>query len=86
MSFVGVTGPWASWWLANRNGGLPTGTFGSALVSDLAVGDYIIGVRSKVATVGGVTSGMQSFTLSRVGYSNYPVSWRTGDTVHIIRP
>lgn len=86
MAFSTVTGTYATWWLANRNGGVATGTFGSALVSDLAVDDYVIGARSKVVSLGTTTSGVLTLTLSRPGYPNYTVGWRTADTVHIIRP
>lgn len=85
MAFTTVTGAYANWWLANRNGGLPGGTFGSALVSDLLVGDYVVGARSKVVSLGSTVSGVLTLTLSRVGYPNYTVGWRTADTVHIIR-
>lgn len=86
MAFTAVTGAWATWWVANRNGGVPTGTFGSALVSDLLVGDYVVGARSKVEVLGTTTSGVRTLTLSRPGYPNYVVGWRAADTVHIIRP
>lgn len=86
MSFVAVTGAWASWWLANRNGGVASGTFGSALVSDLAVGDYVVGARTTVVSTGSTTSGVRTLTLSRPDAPNFTVGWRTADTVHIIRP
>ena len=86
MAFTAVTGTWASWWLANRNGGLPSGTFGSALVSDLLAGDYVVGSRTTVVSTGTTTSGVRTLTLSRPGAPNFTVGWRTADTVHIIRP
>lgn len=86
MAFSTVTGAWANWWKANRNGGYPGGTFGSALVSDLAVDDYVVGARSTVVSTGSTASGIRTLTLSRPGAVNYTVGWRTADTVHIIRP
>jgi hypothetical protein len=86
MSFAAVTGVWANWWLANRNGGVATGTFGSALVSDLLAADYVVGARTTVVSTGTTTSGVRTLTLSRPGYPNFVVGWRTADTVHIIRP
>jgi hypothetical protein len=86
MAFAAVTGAYATWWAANRNGGVGAGTFGTALVSDLLVDDYVIGARSTVVSLGTTTSGVRTLTLSRPGYSNYTVGWRTADTVHIIRP
>lgn len=86
MAFTTVTGTYANWWTANRNGGVAAGTFGTALVSDLAAGDYVIGARSTVVSTGTTTSGVRTLTLSRPGFLNYTVGWRTADTVHIIRP
>jgi hypothetical protein len=86
MAFASITGAYANWWTSNRNGGVQAGTFGTALVSDLLVNDYVVGVRSKVVSLGTTTSGVLTLTLSRPGYPNYTVSWRTTDTVHIIRP
>lgn len=86
MAFSTVTGAWANWWAANRNGGVTAGTFGAALPSDLVAGDYVVGARSTVVSTGTTTSGVRTLTLSRPGYPNYTVGWRTADTVHIIRP
>lgn len=86
MAFNAVTGAWANWWKENRPGGLPDGTFGSALVSDLAAGDYVVGARSTVVSTGSTSSGIRTLTLQRPGSANYNVGWRTADTIHIIRP
>lgn len=86
MAFTAVTGAYASWWVANRPGDLPNGTFGTALVSDLLVGDYVTGARCTVVSLGTTTSGVRTMTMSRPGHPNFTVGWRTADTVHIIRP
>lgn len=86
MAFAALTGAWATWWLNNRHGGLPTGTFGSALPSDLLVGDYVVGMRSTVASLGNTNAGVRSVTFSRPGVPNYTVGMRTADPIHVIRP
>jgi hypothetical protein len=53
------------------------------LVSDLVVGDYVIGARSKVTAVG--TAGTtRSVTLERNGQI-YTVTWVSAHTVRFIR-
>lgn len=86
MAFSTVTGAYANWWTANRPGDASGGTFGTALVSDLLVGDYVTGARATVIALGTTTSGVRTMTMSRPGYPNFTVGWRTADTVHVIRP
>ena len=86
MAFSTVTGTYASWWIANRPGDAASGTFGTALVSDLIVNDYVTGARCTVVSLGSTVSGVRTMTMSRPGYPNFTVGWRTADTVHIIRP
>jgi len=74
----------ANWWLAYRNGGLPNGTVYNALVSDLAVNDYLVGARAKVTATGATTSGNRALTLDRLG-TTMNVSWQAASTVQIIR-
>ena len=85
MAFTAITGTYASWWIANRPGDNAAGTFGTALVSDLLVGDYVTGARATVVSLGSTVSGIRTMTMSRPGYLNFTVGWRTADTVHIIR-
>lgn len=74
----------ANWYLAYRNGGLPSGTVYNCLVSDLTVGDYLPGPRLKVVSIGAVAGGNSTFTVSRVGFT-FTVTMPTASSVQIIR-
>lgn len=86
MAWTPTTNAYLSWYLAYRNGGAGAGTTGTALVSDLQVNDYLVGCRSTVMVTGSTVSGSRSLTLRRPGFPDYVVSWKTGDSVPIIRP
>lgn len=68
MALVQITGSRAAYWESFRPG--PTGgTMYTALVSDLAVGDFICGSRAVVVSTGTTTGGNRTLTLSRVGHT-----------------
>lgn len=71
MALTQVTGARATYWLATRPGpGTPTGTtVYTALVSDLAAGDFLCGMRAKVVSTGSTTSGNRTLTLTRLGHT-----------------
>ena len=85
MAFSTLNNTWTSWYLANRPGDKPTGSPGTALVSDLVAGDYVVGSRASVVSTGTTTSGNRTLTMSRVGYPNFTVVWVAASTVLIIR-
>lgn len=84
MAFSALNNSQTAWFLANRPGGLPAGTPGTCLVSDLAVGDFDIGSRAKVTATGATTSGVRSITMQRAGVT-FTVNWTAASTVLIIR-
>jgi hypothetical protein len=77
------------WWKSTRPGVNvdPSATLRSGLVSDLAVGDFLVGARA-VITATGNTSGnpaVRALTLQRRGELNYDVSWPAAATVWFTR-
>jgi hypothetical protein len=64
-----ITDAYATWLKAQRPGGKPTGTVYDCLVSDLAVGDYLVGPRATVLTIAAVSGSTRSMTLTRLGYT-----------------
>lgn len=85
MAFAGLNNAQTAWWLANRPGGLPEGTPGTALVSDLAADDYLVGARARVAGTGSTSGGVRTLTLERLG-TQFTVGWVAASSVIIIRP
>lgn len=73
----------STWWLNNRNY-QTNGLVYNGLVSDLAAGDYLVGVRAKVFATGATTSGNRALTLERNGVQ-FAVSWPATSTVQLIR-
>lgn len=76
-------------WIAVRPGFGETpataGTLYSALVSDLADGDYIVGLRAKkVPGTDSTVSSVRTFTVQRAG-TTFTVAYPTGATVWITR-
>jgi hypothetical protein len=84
VTLTAQSGSLASWWLLNRNGGLPAGTVYNGLVSDLAANDYLVGARARVAATGATTSGNRALTLDRNGVQ-FAVTWPAAATVQLIR-
>lgn len=85
MTFTPTSNPQNTWFLQNRNGGLPTGTIGVATVADLLVGDYLVGTRATVTVLGTTTSGNRTLTLTSNGIS-FVVSLVAASSLTIIRP
>lgn len=56
----------------------------TALVSDLAVNDYLVGPRARVASLGATTAGLRAITLERMGVQ-WTVNWTATSTVIISR-
>jgi len=77
------------WWVSMRPGlGTdPAATLRSGLVSDLVVGDYLIGARSVITAIGasGGATVTRSITLQRRGELTYTVAWVNGATVWFTR-
>jgi hypothetical protein len=84
MALVQVTGARATYWLNTRPGHNEGGTMYTALVSDLAAGDFLCGPRCEVVSTGSTTSGNRTLTLRRVGFQ-WTTTMRAADTVAIIR-
>jgi hypothetical protein len=88
MALAAVSTTIRDWWLAVRPGtGLvsaPAGIY-TALVSDLAVGDYVLGIRAKVTATGATASGVRTFTVQKVNSGEFTVSWPAAQTVMIGR-
>ena len=67
----------------------PAATLRSGLVSDLAVGDYLIGVRAVVQTGsgagGGAATATRSLILRRRDELDFTVNWVNGSTVWFTR-
>lgn len=86
MAYSTLSNAWTAWYLANRPGGKPSGAPGTALVSDLAAGDYVVGARVTIVSTGSTTSGNRTLTVTRAGVSaNFDVVWVAASTVLIIR-
>lgn len=79
-----LTDTYATWLIAQRNGGKASGTVYDCLVSDLVVGDYLVGPRCFVATVGATTSGVRAMTFTRLGFT-FAANYVAASTVRIIR-
>jgi hypothetical protein len=62
---------------------VPSGQPGNALVSDLAVNDYLPGQRAKITAISGTTN--RTLTLERRGFT-YQVTWVGASSVVAIRP
>jgi hypothetical protein len=84
MALTQVTGALANWLLIQRNGGFGAGTVYTCLVSDLAVGDYMPGMRAFVASTGTTTSGNRTLTLTRLGFT-WTQTLVAAHTIQIIR-
>ena len=67
MALAQITGARATYWQSLRPGPQGTGTMYTALVSDLAAGDFICGTRATVVSTGATTSGNRTLTLTRLG-------------------
>ena len=78
------------WWLSWRPGvGTdPSATLRSGLISDLQVGDYLVGPRAVVTSIGatGGATVTRSITLQRRGELTFDVAWVNGATVWFTRP
>ena len=85
MAFSSLSNAWTTWYLAQRNGGVGSGTPGTCLVSDLAVGDYLVGARCKITATGSTTSGVRSLTVDRNGITS-TIQQVAASSVVIIRP
>lgn len=77
------------WWMSWRPGvnTSPSATMRTGLVSDLAVGDYLVGPRAIVTSIGasGAATVVRSVTLQRRGELTFTVSWVNGATVWFTR-
>lgn len=74
-------------WLATRQpvGAAAKTQLGTALVSDLVVGDFLPGVRATVTATGATTSGNRAVTLQRRGELSFSVSWPATASVWVAR-
>lgn len=69
MALVQITGTRANYWLSTRPGPQEGTAMYTALVSDLAAGDFICGMRATVVSTGATTSGNRTLTLIRLGFT-----------------
>ena len=77
-------------WLVGQRPGVgtdPSATLRSGLVSDLAVGDYLIGSRAIITSIGaaGAATATRSITMQRRGELTFTVAWVNGATVMFTR-
>lgn len=86
MAFAALNNAQTTWFKTNRHGGLPSGNAGTALVSDLLVNDYLVGMRATVTATGTTTSGVRTLTVNRFGQGTMTIQWVAASTVIIIRP
>jgi hypothetical protein len=65
----------------------PSATLRSGLVSDLAVGDFLVGARAMITSIGasGAATVTRSITLQRRGELTFTVNWVNGATVYFTR-
>ena len=77
------------WWVNTRPcvNTYPAATLRTGLVSDLQVGDYLIGARAVITAIGssGAATATRSITLQRRGELTYTVAWVNGATVWFTR-
>jgi len=78
-----VSDTYSTWLMAIRNGNKPTGVVYNCLVSDLVAGDYIVGARLLVTSLGATTGGVRAVTGTRVGQS-MTVNWVATSSVRIV--
>lgn len=86
MAFAALVNTYTAWMLANRAGSAPGGSPGTALVSDLIVGDWLVGARATVTALGTTTSGVRTLTLGKISGASHSVQWVAASSVVIIRP
>lgn len=68
MALTQVTGSRATYWLSQRPGPGGGGLLYTALVSDLAVDDFVCGMRATVTATGATSSGNRTLTFDRLGH------------------
>lgn len=72
-------------WVAQRTPSWQANTqWYTALVSDLAVNDYLVGPRARVVATGATTAGLRALTLDRMGVQ-WTVNWTATSSVVIAR-
>lgn len=87
MAWTALTQSIQDLWLATRQPvGGSTSTLGTALVSDLVVGDFLPGARATVTATGSTVSGNRSLTLQRRGELTFTVSWPATASMWVARP
>jgi len=86
MAFSSLVNSWTQWFQNNRSGTVVagSGTPGTALVSDLQAGDFLVGLRATVITHD--TSGTNRDEVVERAGIQFTVSMVATSTVVIIRP
>lgn len=72
------------WWQQWRPGPHPSGQLWSVTVNELAVGDYLVGSRQRVVSLG-TTGTNRNVTLERLGVTAPAVSWVGASTLVVLR-
>jgi hypothetical protein len=77
------------WWVLKRPGVNtdPAATLRTGLVSDLQVGDFLMGARANIVAIGasGAATATRNITLQRRGELTFSVDWVNGATVWFTR-
>jgi hypothetical protein len=86
MALSQIVGAAATWWTANRSSQKPGGTLYNALVTDLAVGDFLVGPRCTIATIAASTGtpATRTATVTRLGFT-WTMVLTSADTLTILR-
>lgn len=89
MAVTALSQAISDWWLLMRPGvNTPEGAvLHAGLVSDLQVGDYLVGPRANITAIGaaGGATVTRSITLERRGELGFTVNWVNGATVWFSR-
>lgn len=87
MAVTTLSQPLHDLWAARMPGvgSNPGATLRSGLVSDLAVGDFLIGSRATVFALGATAGGNRTLTLRNQTQTQFDVVWPTAATVWFTR-
>jgi hypothetical protein len=73
-------------WVKNgRPGTVTNGTGRQGLVSDLAVGDFLLGPRAQVIAAPAAVGGVRTMTLRRLGTLDFTVNYPDAAIVWLVR-
>jgi hypothetical protein len=85
MALSRLSGSIETWLLASRPGTAAPGALHyTALVSDLATGDYLPGPDVKIVSTGATTAGVRALTVENAGVQ-FTVNWVAASAVSVLR-